>query len=281
MHTSDGCTLAGSNCQGNLGCPIKPAGSNNYGSDFNNANGGVYAMEWTSGSINIWFFPRGNIPSDILSSTPSPSGWGTATASFVGGDNCNIDQHFTNNNIIFDTTFCGDWAGGVWSQDGTCSALAGSCQDYVQNHPEAFAESYWTVNSLKVYQDNDNAPVVNIVSTQPFSSNATAPVVVPSTSSASAMPITTSLLTVQSASDTPSPVLPTYHQYTHTHGEAFESTETGLANLTIAIRDAKAKEPAAKDTLVEAAVSPPEKMSVEIRRVSRHLHRHVHHLHHS
>ncbi|KAL8859957.1 MAG: hypothetical protein Q9178_003506 [Gyalolechia marmorata] len=160
MHTGPGCTLAGSSCQGGPGCPIKPEGSNNYGTNLNNAGGGVYAMEWTSGSINIWFFPRNGIPGDISSANPNPSAWGTPTASFVGGDNCNIDQHFMNHNIVFDTTFCGDWAGSVWSQEATCSALAGTCQEFVQNHPEAFADAYWTINSLKVYQDNGNAPAV-------------------------------------------------------------------------------------------------------------------------
>ncbi|KAL8752855.1 MAG: hypothetical protein Q9199_005460 [Rusavskia elegans] len=160
MHTGPGCTLASSSCEGGLGCHIKPEGSNNYGTGLNNAGGGVYAMEWTSGSINIWFFPRNGIPGDMTRPNPNPSTWGTATASFVGGDNCNIDQHFKNNNIVFDTTFCGDWAGGVWSQDGSCSAQAGTCREYVQNHPEAFTDAYWTINSLKVYQDNGNAPAV-------------------------------------------------------------------------------------------------------------------------
>lgn len=56
-----------------------------------------------------------------------------------------------NNNIVFDTTFCGDWAGGVWSQDSTCASQANTCQDYVMNNPSAYTEAYWTVNSLKVY----------------------------------------------------------------------------------------------------------------------------------
>ncbi|KAL8744426.1 MAG: hypothetical protein Q9184_008000 [Pyrenodesmia sp. 2 TL-2023] len=162
MHTGPGCTLAGSSCEGGLGCHIKPPGSNNYGTNFNNAGGGVYAMEWTSGYINVWFWPRGGIPGDVLGANPSPSTWGAATASFVGGDNCNIDQHFQNNNIVFTTTFCDDWAGNVWGQDGTCSALGGSCQEYVQNHPEAFAEAYWTVNSLKVYTSDYDAPSANL-----------------------------------------------------------------------------------------------------------------------
>ncbi|KAL8645148.1 MAG: hypothetical protein Q9210_006869 [Variospora velana] len=168
LHTGDGCSLAGSSCQGGLGCHIKPAdGAANYGTGLNNANGGVYAMQWTSGWINIWFFPRGSEPGDISGPHPNTGNWGHPTASFIGGDNCNIDQHFKDNHIVFDTTFCGDWAGNVWGQDSTCSALAGSCQDYVRNNPGAFRDSYWTVNSLKVYQSDTFQRDVTVAGTQP------------------------------------------------------------------------------------------------------------------
>ncbi|KAI4174133.1 MAG: hypothetical protein LQ348_006428 [Seirophora lacunosa] len=160
MHTSDGCSLAGSTCQGSLGCHIEPTDTNSFGTGLNDANGGVYAMQWTSRWINIWFFPRGREPSDISGPHPNTGTWGHPSASFVGGgaddseSSCNIDEHFKDNHIVFDTTFCGDWAGAVWGQDATCAALAGSCQDYVRDHPEAFADSYWTVNSLRVYQSD-------------------------------------------------------------------------------------------------------------------------------
>ncbi|KAI4117239.1 MAG: hypothetical protein LQ338_007586 [Usnochroma carphineum] len=275
LHTGDGCTLAGGSCQGGSGCPVKLAGSNNYGTDFNNANGGVYATEWTSGSVNIWFFPRGSIPSDIASSNPNPSSWGAATASYVGGDNCNIDQHFMNNNIVFNTDFCGDWAGVVWSGDSTCSALAGSCQEYVQNHPEAFAESYWTVNSLKVYQDNgNNARAVDPVSTERFASPAAEQPAVQSTTSAPA---------VQTTAQAPSPAIAAAH-HMHRHGEAYESSETGTANHPIAIREVEGQEKRAaaalQDSLIDdAAASPPPEEAAEssTRKVSRHLHRYAHH----
>ncbi|KAL8899340.1 MAG: hypothetical protein Q9207_006252 [Kuettlingeria erythrocarpa] len=272
MHTSDGCSLAGSNCQGGLGCPIKPTGSNNYGTNLNNAGGGVYAMQWTSGYINVWFWPRGSIPSDVFGANPRPSTWGATTASFVGGDNCNIDQHFSNNNIVFDTTFCGDWAGSVWGQDSTCSALAGSCQDYVQNHPEAFAEAYWTVNSLKVYKSDHDAPSVNLANVQmkPIASPIDAPPVVKATTSEPAAQLTTSPPLAQVATRAP--------------GEAYESTENGSANVSISAQEAEEGKPVLQGTLVGAAVSPAEDGAMETRstrKVSRHLHRHVHHLHQS
>ncbi|KAL8952035.1 MAG: hypothetical protein Q9222_002022 [Ikaeria aurantiellina] len=330
MHTSSGCTLAGSNCQGNTGCPIKPAGANNYGTGFNNANGGVYAMEWTSGAINIWFFSRNSIPSDISSSSPNPSGWGTATASFVGGsDSCDIDSHFMNNNIVFDTTFCGDWAGGVWGSDATCSALAGSCQDYVQNHPEAFAEAYWTVNSLKVYQDNGNTQQQQQVGAVfAEQSDTSTPIATPTPVSSSVVVVSSASLSTVSPTNvfnvypTPTPTASTVsavgnfnyyapsstaavvqqpsssaqpaaaaqnvrlqqyphhhhqHQHTRTRGEAYESSETGTANVSVVARDVNVE---GRAVLVEGKEEVVVK-EVPARRVSRHLHRHVHHLHHS
>ena len=108
MHTSDGCTMVNENCLGNNGCGVQGGGGISYSDGFNNNGGGVYAMEWTSSAINIWFWPHDSTPGDAYSSNPNPGGWGVPTANFQGGSNCNIDSHFSNNNLIFDTTFCGD-----------------------------------------------------------------------------------------------------------------------------------------------------------------------------
>lgn len=124
--------------------------------------------------------PRFRNSSD--SATPDPSTFGSPLAAFAGTssssssslssttisrrnstpnkrnnkrDNsttCPIDSHFANHNLVFDTTFCGDWAGAVWAQDQTCSALASTCQDYVGQNPEAFAEAYWLVKGIRVFQ---------------------------------------------------------------------------------------------------------------------------------
>ncbi|KAI4192343.1 MAG: hypothetical protein LQ348_003179 [Seirophora lacunosa] len=152
MHTGQGCSLAGSPCgsgpESNEGCPVKGGA---FGDGFNTGDGGVYAMEWTSSGIFVWSFDRGQEPSDILGNSPNPGGWGDPTASFEGGSSCDIDRHFKDQQIIFTTTFCGDWAGKKWSEDSTCSAKASTCEEYVQNNPEAFAEAFWKVNALKVY----------------------------------------------------------------------------------------------------------------------------------
>lgn len=151
MHSGPSCSMIGKSCEGGGGCSTQVGGPTSYGDGFNNNGGGIYAMEWTSDYINVYFFPHSNAPTDILGVAPDPTTWGTPTASFVGGSTCDIDANFQNNNIVLDTTFCGSWAGSAWSSDSVCGPKAATCQDYVQNNPAAFTEAYWTINSLKVY----------------------------------------------------------------------------------------------------------------------------------
>ena len=151
MHSGPSCSMIGKSCDGGNGCSTQVGGPTSYGDGFNNNGGGIYAMEWTSDYINVYFFPHRNAPTDALGAAPDPTTWGTPTASFVGGSTCDIDANFQNNNIVLDTTFCGTWAGTAWSSDPVCGPKATSCQDYVQNNPAAFTEAYWKINSLKVY----------------------------------------------------------------------------------------------------------------------------------
>ncbi|KAI1262979.1 glycoside hydrolase family 16 protein [Xylariaceae sp. FL1019] len=166
LHTASGCSFsqdsyASGDCgapgDGTEGCGHPTENTQTFGNDFNTAGGGVYAMQWTSSAISIFFFPKsGSVPSDIAAGTPDPSTWGTPLASFSGGS-CNIDDNFANHQLVFDTTFCGQWAGKVWDQDATCSALATTCQDYVGANPSAFQDVYWLINSVKVYGENTSA----------------------------------------------------------------------------------------------------------------------------
>lgn len=118
QHTSQGCRFSEQDCSADVGCSQTAGGEASYGSGFNANGGGVYALEWTSDHINIWFWPNGTQPSD-LSDSPDPAGWDTPTASFNGGQpatTCDIDSYFRDQSIIFDTTFCGQFL--------TASALA-------------------------------------------------------------------------------------------------------------------------------------------------------------
>lgn len=143
----------------NVGCAIADNTGLTFGTDFNTNGGGVYATEWTSQAIKIWFFPRGKFPVDIASASPSPSqNWGPPTSVFTGPD-FNMDDHFKNLRIVFDTTFCGDWAGNNWNETASCAALAPTCEEYVSKNPGAFVEAYWAVNTLQVFQDDGNGDV--------------------------------------------------------------------------------------------------------------------------
>ncbi|GAM82704.1 hypothetical protein ANO11243_006880 [Dothideomycetidae sp. 11243] len=167
LHTADGCSITNNgafsgsvsttNCfvyapgqSSNAGCSIGTGNTNTYGAGLNAIGGGVYAMSWTTSAISIYFFPRGSIPGDITSGNPDPTGWGKPLSQFSGGG-CNIPQFFQNNQIVFDTTFCGDWAGNVWSETGGQSSGSSTCDAYVANNPGAFVDAYWKINSLKVY----------------------------------------------------------------------------------------------------------------------------------
>lgn len=160
MHTSAGCSNdyslpftgedsgMSSDCEGNTGCGIVESQANSYGTGFNNNGGGVFAMERTNASIQIWFFQPSEIPSDALGNSPNPSGWGTPSFALALDSNC-PDYHFGPQNIIFNIDFCGDWAGSVWQY--SCSSLGSSCSDYVNNNPGAFYESYFMIETLNVY----------------------------------------------------------------------------------------------------------------------------------
>lgn len=161
LHTGPSCSmsstgsLSGSvlstpDCNGNMGCSMSTTNTQGYGAGFNSIGGGVYATQWESSGIYVWFFPRNAIPADITSGNPNTAGWGTPTAAFTG---CNIDANFKNHQIVFDTTFCGDWAGqnAIW--DGSCAKSTGAatCEAYVAANPKAFTEAFWLINSVKVY----------------------------------------------------------------------------------------------------------------------------------
>lgn len=224
LHTADGCSISDNgnftgslytdDCyiyadgqSANTGCQITTSQTNTYGDGFNNVGGGVYAMEWTDEAITIWFFQRGAIPSNILTGSPQPdSSWGRPISQFTGC--CDIPEFFADNQIVFDVTFCGDWAGSVWSSDSTCSALSGSCTDYVANNPSAFGNAYWSINSLQVFEQTVKssekvalpASCKNSASTETLTSASTTSTTTVSTEPASTESSTTS--TIAAASST-------------------------------------------------------------------------------
>ncbi|TBU46576.1 concanavalin A-like lectin/glucanase domain-containing protein [Dichomitus squalens] len=178
IHTAHGCTIpsadsaklgisgdvvGGTNCAaaetGNAGCGMTATQSNTYGVGFNSNGGGVYAMQWVDSGISVWFFPRNNIPSDISAGSPTGNSWGTPMAFWPATD-CEPSKFFNAHSAIFDTTLCGDWAGNVWNdagapgQEQSCATRVGvsTCEEFVQNNGAAFADAYWEVNYVKIFQ---------------------------------------------------------------------------------------------------------------------------------
>ena len=122
----------------------------------------------------MWFFPAGSEP-DMAS--PDPDSWGTPYAYFSLGSEC-PSSHFSDMEIIFDLTFCGDWD--EWTYP-TCAASHGfpsSCSAFVAEYPWEFeqvpvprhlasraapvftqprfsdtsAQAYWIINSVRVFE---------------------------------------------------------------------------------------------------------------------------------
>jgi len=133
---------------GDVGCGIFNTNNQGWGSAFNAAGGGVYAMMWVTGAIQVWSWTAGNVPGDIYSNNPNPAGWGTPVANWASG--CDFGANFDNMNIIVNTAFCGNWAGAVW-KSGSCASLATECYQYVAANPQAYTEAYWLINSIKVF----------------------------------------------------------------------------------------------------------------------------------
>ncbi|KAF2788023.1 glycoside hydrolase family 16 protein [Melanomma pulvis-pyrius CBS 109.77] len=164
LATAD-CDVAAANQDKNQGCSIRaPPGAASlptYGDGFNSAGGGVYAMEWTRTSISVWVFPRNTAAfrqhfsassssfSEHNASAPDPRAWGTPLARF-SGRGCDLEARFRDLRVVFNTAFCGEWAGRQEVWDAGCREKTGvaTCEDWVRNHPEAFVGAYWEIAGL-------------------------------------------------------------------------------------------------------------------------------------
>ena len=139
-----------------------------FGTPFNAAGGGIYATEWNDDGISVWFFPRGspayttyfssNTTTSFFDATalhPSPSLWPPPLAHFPASS-CDPSRHFTDLKIIFDTMFCGDWAGREWESSG-CMAKTGvdTCEAYIAGHAGDFEGVFWEVGGLAWFKTGD------------------------------------------------------------------------------------------------------------------------------
>ncbi|KAG0662536.1 hypothetical protein C6P46_003278 [Rhodotorula mucilaginosa] len=166
LHTVVGCTVANTttnvtqtgtltydNCDYSVaakhGCTYTDSRNQSYGQPFADGGGGMYVAETSSDAISMWFFPRANIPADLLATngTPDPKTWGLPWA-YYPSSSCNINQYFAPQQITINIALCGDWAGqpGVFSP----SCGTGSCANYVLD-PSNFDDAYFEIASVRVY----------------------------------------------------------------------------------------------------------------------------------
>ncbi|KAH9022295.1 glycoside hydrolase family 16 protein [Lactarius hengduanensis] len=172
LHTDTGCNLVdptqtsslitSTNCSAaanfNQGCVVENPDPNSYGAAFAAAGGGMFVTELASTGVSIWFFSRANIPHSLKGKSShthvDTSTFGVPVANYPAGG-CNIEKFFQPQNLIFDITLCGDFAGNSEVFPQTCS---GSCyNDFVIGPPCGYDNAYFEVRSVRVF----GAPAAN------------------------------------------------------------------------------------------------------------------------
>ncbi|TDZ15609.1 putative endo-1,3(4)-beta-glucanase [Colletotrichum orbiculare MAFF 240422] len=215
IHTDSNvgeCRIDGAGMTGQVSKPncanFAPGQSDNEGcagldsaAPFGSPEGGVYAMEWTDTAIRVWGFTHANVPADIATN-PNPETWGTP--SFTTSV-CEADKVFGEAKMVMNIDFCGVAGNdGIWDQGG-CQAKTGgaTCKEWVANNPQAFADVYFQLKSVRIYQLKDGEASVSTSPTQVAPTSAAASSAVstdvagPSTATAPEKPVET--VPVQSA----------------------------------------------------------------------------------
>ncbi|PIL31983.1 hypothetical protein GSI_06687 [Ganoderma sinense ZZ0214-1] len=143
------------NANGNAGCGVTEWSRASYGPIFDEQGGGVFAMKWDDQGIAVWSFYRAAVPADVLAGNPTPSTWGEPVA-MLDPSGCDPIANFVNHSIVFDITFCGDWAGNSYATSG----CPGTCTDRLMDSSN-FVNASWNINTLKVYRKQTLTGLVN------------------------------------------------------------------------------------------------------------------------
>lgn len=135
------------------GCVVAESQAGSFGQGF---QGGVFATQWEKGvGVNIWFFPRASVPSDLSSNQPDPSNWGTPSASYPQSG-CDVSAGFADQSIVFDIEICGKFAGSPTVFPTTCGSQFKLCTDVIAD-PRNYDQAYWDINSLKVFSSSGSS----------------------------------------------------------------------------------------------------------------------------
>ncbi|KAH9924368.1 concanavalin A-like lectin/glucanase domain-containing protein [Amylocystis lapponica] len=182
LHTTEGCYHApppdqtgynvGLDCGTGSGCVVGVSQPNSYESGFAAAGGGVYATQFDVSGIYMWFWSRPDVPESIsqANSTLNISTWGSPVASYPTSAACNTSEYFTAQQLIFDITLCGDWAGvpSIYANTGCWNAgPTGDCylDNVVGPGSPKYDEAYFEVSYVRTYTTGTVASVSSPTST--------------------------------------------------------------------------------------------------------------------
>lgn len=166
LHTAPGCVHSNTSLQtstlinstdcsatanDNSGCTTTDPSLASYGAGFAADGGGMFVTEFATDGISIWFFNRSSIPDSLQgnASTVDTSKLGTPVANWAS-EGCDITEFFDPQQLIFDITLCGDYAGNTAVFQETCT---GVCYDdfVVGPDPSIYDNAYFEVKSVRAY----------------------------------------------------------------------------------------------------------------------------------
>ncbi|KAI1875217.1 hypothetical protein JX265_004275 [Neoarthrinium moseri] len=127
--------------------------ASDHGAPFGSAEGGVYALEWTSSALNVWSWPHLLAPLDIALGKPLPSTWGLPRFSI---QNCDIEKAFSDMRFVLNIDFCAV-AGQDAQWGASCKASTGydTCTKYVAENGDHFSSSYFKLSSIKIFNQQE------------------------------------------------------------------------------------------------------------------------------
>ncbi|KDN48848.1 glycoside hydrolase family 16 protein [Tilletiaria anomala UBC 951] len=131
-----------------------------WGTELNQAGGGVFATERSMGSaghgVCVWYWPQSSVPTDLKvgSQSVDPSTWGTPAVDMPIANICH--SNFGQQSLVLDITPCGDWAGSTYNQSG-CNLQYTACSYQVGYNGSSYNQSYWGINDVRVFGTGGNA----------------------------------------------------------------------------------------------------------------------------
>ncbi|PFH34057.1 1,3(4)-beta-glucanase [Besnoitia besnoiti] len=158
----------------NTGCSIEPI-EDAFGEAFNEKGGGVYVLELKRDRhVRAWYFTHQEVPTDLRVGSPDPDRWAEKEklpiAAFpLTNRNCPGPKHLWGHRLIINTTFCGGWAGNLFSRAGGCPGEGmDACRAFVRDNPSQFKNAFWEFNYIHVYLPGAPTCVTTTTTTTTF-----------------------------------------------------------------------------------------------------------------